>query len=188
MKFSSENELARYVLENPTLRSLKIEYSHEIRRLPKLPDHLLFFKIERCDELAHLGELPATLIDLEIVACDSLIHLPVSLSCKLRRLLISSCDGLNNLPAPLSLLENLRIYDCPNLDSLPDLTQTSLQVLEIMECFDLTGALLLPQTTTAVTLIDCLRLERIQFSKTLKSLTIQNCPALVKTLCNSLKL
>ncbi|MFQ6627798.1 hypothetical protein Gotur_007149, partial [Gossypium turneri] len=129
--------------------SLKKLYISSCRKLSKIGDGLSTstsleeLKLSDCPNLSSIPDLglPSLRI-LDISICQNLEIVPIRGQCSsLAKLHISSCRKLSKIGDGLSTsicLEELKLSDCPNLSSIPDLEGLpSLRILDISICQNL---------------------------------------------------
>ncbi|KAK1429311.1 hypothetical protein QVD17_11517 [Tagetes erecta] len=175
-----------------------------------LPISLRHLSIGHCERMEHCS-CPRSIEELSIYCCNSIsrVSFPIEGGTKLKSLSISECNKLmdifNNTSLPmleyvnirywsnlksipdlnnLKHLTQLRIQDCPNIESLPNiqlpnLTHIIIEGCESMESFP---ALQFPNLTH-LTITDCQKMESfsdIQLPNltSLKHLNIKNCPSM----------
>ncbi|KAB2092139.1 hypothetical protein ES319_A02G008200v1 [Gossypium barbadense] len=101
-------------------------------------------KLSDCPNLSSIPDLEgfSSLRILDISICENLEIVPIGGQCSsLKKLRISSCRKLSKIGDGLSTsiyLEELKLSDCPNLSSTPDLERfSSLRILDISICENL---------------------------------------------------
>jgi hypothetical protein len=130
---------------------LKLSSAANHRSLPCLES----LSIWRCDCLSEVANLPPSIKVLDIYRCDNLQSLSGKLDVvqKLNIMICSRLESLESCVGELRSLENLKLYACRSLVSIPDGPQaySSLRVLEILDC---DGIKLLPRSLRSR--LDCL--------------------------------
>ncbi|KAF7116188.1 hypothetical protein RHSIM_RhsimUnG0036000 [Rhododendron simsii] len=144
-----------------TLTTLRIRYCDALRSLPEftMRNSLEILEVSGCPSLTYLScsktGLPPTLKSLWLDNCRNLESIlaeeGMKINCpSLECVLIDSCESLKSLPDLMQnnynggCLKNLRqlvIYDCDNLECIPEgwFTATNLRELEIYRCKKLKG-------------------------------------------------
>ncbi|KAK8364827.1 hypothetical protein V6Z12_A02G008700 [Gossypium hirsutum] len=130
-----------------SLKKLRIS---SCRKLSKIGDGLFTsiyleeLKLSDCPNLSSTPDLErfSSLRILDISICENLEIVPIGGQCSsLQKLHISSCRKLSKIGDGLFTsiyLEELKLSDCPNLSSIPDLEGfSSLRILDISICEDL---------------------------------------------------
>ncbi|XP_052484272.1 putative disease resistance protein RGA3 [Gossypium raimondii] len=101
-------------------------------------------KLSDCAKLSSIPDLEefSSLRILDISNCRELKIVPIRGRCpSLKKILISSCPKLSKIGDGLSTstsLEDLKLNDCANLSSIPDLEElSSLRIFDISDCHEL---------------------------------------------------
>ncbi|TYI91666.1 hypothetical protein E1A91_D02G009200v1 [Gossypium mustelinum] len=128
-------------------------------------------KLSGCANLSSIPDLEgfSSLLNLDISECSKLEIVPIRGRCSsLQKLHISSCRKLSKLGDGLSTsigLEELKLSDCPNLSSIPDLRLSCVRTLDIPICENLEIVLAHVRSTLfrprKLRIVDCPNLRSI---------------------------
>lgn len=160
----------------PRLHELTVWDCPKLKELPHLPPSLKILEIAKCRALTTLPMYPP-LQELVLGQCDEMILNSLSYhTSSLSSLTISHFPQLKSvspeLLQPMTRLKILKILDCDELTSLPQLQQlASLEYLEISSCliFNTLHDEGLPTTLKTLRIVSCLNLTKLP--KGLRELT-----------------
>ncbi|MBA0670404.1 hypothetical protein Goklo_029571, partial [Gossypium klotzschianum] len=149
-------------------------------------------KLSDCPNLSSIPDLEgfSSLRILDISICENLEIVPMGGQCSsLEKLHISSCRKLSNIGDGLSTsiyLEELKLTDCPNLSSIPDLEGfSSLRILDISiyENLEIVPIGVQCSSLEKLHISSCRKLSKIgdglSTSSCLEELKLNDCPNLI---------
>lgn len=176
MYFPSYDALADFLAENPGLKSLQIDYSPQLSKLPQLPEGLKLLILRHLPALTELPNLPQSLTSLTIENCRHLSMIP-PFPGGLRLLHLNKCP-IQFLPRLPGGVLDLKLHDlAPDFDAQPfpaDLFKLSIRGWKSNIRFPR-----LPAKLSVLGIYDCDIIKVPSLPAELGILTVEDCPLLV---------